>query len=251
MGSPYTPYRETDVRVLGLYLWWAFCVHRIYKSYKANLMENNNQSSVKTKNITFGLVFGWIFGILIGIPALFMLTSKPISGILFLLAAIIAFPPTYKFLKEKLHIGLSRGLKIALVLILLIMAGVSSSKSDVPSVAAEKTTTPVVAQPVIQVTAVKLAEDYKANEVAADAKYKNKVVEVTGLVNTIGKDILDTPYIALSDGGQYSFTSVQCMFSEKDESLLSTVSKGDRVTLKGTVSGKLGNVNVSGCSIVK
>jgi hypothetical protein len=214
---------------------------------------NNEDQSVKTKNITLGGVIGWLFGIgsvLVGVTSIF---TRPLSGILFLLIAAITLPPANNFLRNKIHLNLSKGLRIVLVLVLLGIAGSTFPKSDASSPVADSFKTAVVtpSQPAIQVTAVKLAADYKANEVAADAKYKNNAVEVSGLVTTIGKDILDTPYIALSDGEEYSFTSVQCMFSKGDESQLATVSKGDRVTLKGEVSGKLGNVLLKGCSIIK
>ncbi|KND50550.1 MAG: hypothetical protein AB198_01750 [Parcubacteria bacterium C7867-003] len=35
MGSPNPPYRETGMRVFGLYPWWAFCIYFInMKSFK-------------------------------------------------------------------------------------------------------------------------------------------------------------------------------------------------------------------------
>ncbi|MES2223750.1 MAG: hypothetical protein V4469_02330 [Patescibacteria group bacterium] len=215
-------------------------------------MENNNQSSVKTKNITLGSVFSWVFGVVMLLTAVSTIFTKPLSGILFLLIAIIVLPPSNKLIKEKLHINLSRGLKVFLVLVLFVIIGTTSSSNVMPSVVTDKSVSvPVPEQPAIKVTATKLLADYKANEVSADAKYKNNIVEVSGLVDTIGKDIVDTPYISLTDGSQYSFENVQCMFSKADETQLATVSKGDRLTLKGELSGKLGNVLVNGCSIVK
>jgi len=104
--------------------------------------------------------------------------------------------------------------------------------------------------PAIKVSAVTLAAAYKDNEVAADAKYKGQIVEVTGIVDSIGKDILDTPYITLSTT-QYSFENIQCMFSKTDEPELAAVTKGKSITLRGEVSGKVMNVQVNGCSIVQ
>ncbi len=124
----------------------------------------------------------------------------------------------------------------------------------------DTTTTPTAKTPVkeaasteqpIVVTATKLLADYKANEVAADATYKTKLIEVKGTVSTIGKDILDAPYIALTNGEPYSIESVQCMFAKTDEPQLATVTKGQSITLQGRVSGKLGNVLVRECKIVK
>jgi hypothetical protein len=108
-----------------------------------------------------------------------------------------------------------------------------------------------VVEPAIKVTAVKLASDYEANEVSADANYKGKTLEVTGTISTIGKDILDTPYVALSDGKQYSITSIQCMFDKSDQDQLTSLSKDTKITLQGRGAGKLGNILLRECSIVK
>ena len=218
-------------------------------------MDTNNKSSkVKTKNITFGLVFAWFFGIVVGIPAIVMLFTKTVAGILLLLSALIVLPPTYNLIKDKLHFTISKGLKIAIVIILFIIAGVvmGGSGSSVKTVTSTNPQSPQQTQPTaIKVSAAQLFSDYSANQVAADTKYKNNLVEVTGIVGNIGKDILDNPYVLLTDGQQYSLTGVQCSFSPSDNSQLATVSKGQQITLSGTVSGLMMNVEVSGCQIVK
>lgn len=113
--------------------------------------------------------------------------------------------------------------------------------------------TPVAApEPAFSLTAIKMASDYKENEVAADAKYKGKLVELSGTVDTIGKDISDTPYIAFETENQYEVINrVQCMFKDGDTQALSAVSKGQKITLRGTVSGSLGNIIVKDCQIVQ
>lgn len=102
----------------------------------------------------------------------------------------------------------------------------------------------------IKVTAAQMYADYKENEIAGDAKYKGKLIEVTGTVTSISKDILNTPYIALKTE-EYGIFQVQCMFSKSDEAQLAIIAKGSRITLRGTVTGKLGNIIVNDCSIVK
>lgn len=101
----------------------------------------------------------------------------------------------------------------------------------------------------IKVTALKLSADYKANEVAADQQYKNQLVEITGTIENIGKDILDTPYISLA--GDDIIFGIQCMFNKSDASKLVNLSKNQKITLTGKVSGKLGNVLVKDCQIVE
>ena len=103
---------------------------------------------------------------------------------------------------------------------------------------------------VIKVSAVRLSEEYDANKVAADSKYKGKILEISGIIKDIGKDILDTPYVSLQ-GRQLSLFGVQCMFARADESKLATLSKGQSIVLQGRVEGELiGNIVVRGCSII-
>lgn len=207
-------------------------------------------SEGKTKNITFGFVVSWIFGVLIGITGVMTLFKSPVSGVLFILASLIVLPPVNKYMKEKMHFSLSGVLKFFIVIIILGIAGSqmgSSAKSEVT----ESSSNTEVQTPTVKVTALQMVSDYKANEVSADAKYKGKTVEISGTVSTIGKDIMDTPYISLKTSEYDIINQVQCMFGKGDEAELANVSKGDSISLKGEVSGKLGNIIIRGCQIVK
>ena len=218
-------------------------------------MENNNQSSeVKTKNITFGLVVSWIFGVIIGVVGIFTLFSEPIPGILFVLSALIALPPVNRVVKEKMNFSLSGGLKFVVVLVLLGIAGSQmgdTAKTEVAQTSNQEEKKIEVPVATLKVTATQISEDYKANEVAADVKYKGKTVEISGLVGDIGKDILDTPYVTFQTEQYAIVNQVQCMFSKTDEQKLTNLSKGQKITLTGEVSGKLVSVIVKGCEIVE
>ena len=95
-------------------------------------------------------------------------------------------------------------------------------------------------------TANELYSEYDHNEVAADSKYKGKVVAVDGIVQDIGKDIMDDAYIVI--GGSGFLDGVQCMFTSGEQSKVANLSKGQKVSVKGEVSGKMGNVLVNKCS---
>jgi len=217
-------------------------------------MENNKESSeVKTKNITLDSIIGWIFGVIVGITGIVNIFSDPLAGLLFILAAVITLPPTNKYLKEKMHISLSKGVKIVLVLVFLGIAGSQmgeKAKSEVTQNTTQSTQKVEEVVDLPKVTAKQIVDDYKANEVSADAKYKGKEFEISGVVETIGKDIMDTPYIALESYEYAIVDKVQCMFNKGSEAELATVSKGQKITLKGEISGKLGNILVKRCEIV-
>jgi RNA polymerase subunit RPABC4/transcription elongation factor Spt4 len=101
----------------------------------------------------------------------------------------------------------------------------------------------------ISVTAEQLLEAYNENEVKADSQYKGKVLEVTGIVNTIGKDILDEAYVTVGSGEPYEVWSVQCYFGKGDLDSISELSPGDTVTISGKCSGKTLNVALKQCTV--
>ena len=97
------------------------------------------------------------------------------------------------------------------------------------------------------VSANKIYAEYKANEVKADAKYKDKVVVVNGKVTDIGKDIMDQPYVVV--GGSGFLDGCQCTFADSAVGDISGLSKGDKVSVKGKVTGYLGMVEMENCSL--
>lgn len=71
---------------------------------------------------------------------------------------------------------------------------------------------------------------------------------VTGLVDSIGKDLFDTPYVTLNSGETISFPSVQCMGS-RNSNEFAALRKGQQVNIVGVCSGKFGNILLNPCSI--
>ncbi len=144
---------------------------------------------------------------------------------------------------------------IVVVVLFIIGASGSSNKNNTSNTAgnqgSQQSSQPSPKEEAIKIAAVKLSEEYKANEVAADSKYKGKILEISGIVDSIGKDILNVPYIALKSYEYAVIDKVQCMFSKNDESKLIDVAQGQQITLRGEVSGKMGNILVNGCQIVK
>ncbi len=96
----------------------------------------------------------------------------------------------------------------------------------------------------IVVTSEALAKEYGADEKAADAKYLNKAIEVSGVVSEVDKN---------QDGGlmvilqtQDPATGIQCAMREKN----ATATKGQSVTLKGFCSGNgITGVSLTDCVI--
>jgi len=99
----------------------------------------------------------------------------------------------------------------------------------------------------IEITVSELYRTYEANEVSADEQYKGKKMAITGVVGNIGKDILDNPYISLKVN---YLQSVNCYFSDKNNKIISQISKGQKVTIIGECAGlTLTDVVVQDCEL--
>lgn len=105
-----------------------------------------------------------------------------------------------------------------------------------------------VPEPAIEVDARTLYADYEANDIAAGDKYEDKEVIVSGVIASVGRDILDDPYVALETGNPIG--SVQCMLADEEKDKAAGLAKGEGVRLRGRVDGKLLNVLVRECVIL-
>ncbi|CAB3797980.1 OB-fold protein [Pararobbsia alpina] len=96
---------------------------------------------------------------------------------------------------------------------------------------------PATAPPVIEISATELYEEYKANEVLADTKYKGRWLYVSGVVNEIGKDFTDDPYVNLF--GENEYAVVRANFAKSAVEKLATLHKGDQISLMCQGKGRL------------
>ena len=71
---------------------------------------------------------------------------------------------------------------------------------------------------------------------------------VTGVVTEIDQ-LFDQPYVTLTDGDEWSWSGVDCYFSDENKPQLAQLTKGEEVTLKGRVEEYMMSVNVRGCTI--
>lgn len=129
----------------------------------------------------------------------------------------------------------------AVVLLAFVVLAIGSTDTDTDTQEVQSQ------EPSYTLSAEQLYDEYDSNEVAADGVYKGKVIVVSGTIQDIGKDIMDEAYIII--GGQGFLDGVQCYFTEAGLSTVSQLSKGDFVTVKGEVQGKMGNVVVRKSSL--
>lgn len=89
----------------------------------------------------------------------------------------------------------------------------------------------------LPLTAAQLYADYDANEVAADQKYKGKVLRVSGAVESVDKDIADRIVIHLKSPN--SFSSVHAYLEKQYENDAASLKKEQQITVVCKGNGKL------------
>ena len=93
--------------------------------------------------------------------------------------------------------------------------------------------------------------DYEDNEVAADYKYKDKVIAISGKVVAIRQNSFDDDEIQVHlKGGKYDYNYVSWGFSGKYKPQAAALKKGDKVRIKGEGAGTMIAPRLNGCSII-
>ena len=113
-----------------------------------------------------------------------------------------------------------------------------------------RTTAEVPAEDIITLTSDQLFAEYDANDIAADKKYKGRILEVSGSVSDISRDILDNIYVTLKSG-QFEVFSIQCFFADSFEDKAAELRPDQYLTIRGRCDGKFGNVMLKDCIIVE
>lgn len=104
-------------------------------------------------------------------------------------------------------------------------AATASAPGAAPTPAA-----PATVEAPIAVTAAELWRAYDANEAAAQAKYGDHVLRVTGVVDKIDLDFLDNPIVDLKTGSE--FDQAHAGLASSARTLAKNLSKGQRVMLE-------------------
>jgi hypothetical protein len=110
---------------------------------------------------------------------------------------------------------------------------------------------PAEEEKAIMVPIGELLGSYKDNEIRSDAAYKDKWIQTTGLVGDVKKDILGSIYVTVGTGAVFEIPTVQCFFEKDQTEAVSSLSKGNKITVRGRVSGLMMNVLVKKCVLVQ
>lgn len=103
------------------------------------------------------------------------------------------------------------------------------------------------AKPDFVITATDLLKEFEKDEAAASAKYVNKIIEVSGTIESLNTGEDNTLSIILKTDSDFS--TVICTFLQaQDREEFKT---GDEISLMGECSGFLTDVLLNNCSLKK
>lgn len=100
------------------------------------------------------------------------------------------------------------------------------------------------AERVIDTSQSELLAAYAANGINADARFKNRLIRLSGTIDAIDRDVLGNPFLTFQADG---FERAQCLF--RDAKPLSGLRSGQQVTIVGRCAGKFGFILVRDCRI--
>lgn len=102
--------------------------------------------------------------------------------------------------------------------------------------------------PSYTLTSDQLFKEFKDEKTATD-KYLGKTLEITGIVEKVGKDSSGEPYIAFK--GEENLGDVQCFFPRPQSEEILKVPAWLNVTLRGKCLSKVVHVTLDNCELVK
>lgn len=104
----------------------------------------------------------------------------------------------------------------------------------------------------LKVSAEDLFDAFKSNTIAAELKYKDQTIEVTGYINKIERDIMsDEIYVALTkDKSDFNFETIDCYIKDSEVAKIANLEIGKKITFVGVCEGKsFMSVEVKDCVI--
>jgi hypothetical protein len=111
-------------------------------------------------------------------------------------------------------------------------------------------TTTIPTGGIITITAADLLGEFNANAIAAESKYKDQILEVTGIILEIGRNDLGLAY--LSFYGDIVSLITCYSFNSNWEDQLSDISEGQEVTVRGKLDEWDGLwLSLKNCSVVQ
>src|SRR5262245_33064136 len=106
----------------------------------------------------------------------------------------------------------------------------------------------------VAVTAARLLREFQDDPAAADRKYKGKYLEVSGLVERVGRTRSEAHFVILHGGDRRAKVRIECFFphaGDEVEGRLGRLGEGQTVTVRGEYGGRVSNVQMRDCVLVE
>jgi hypothetical protein len=133
------------------------------------------------------------------------------------------------------------------LIVILIIIGALVGPNQQSTGSAPGGSSGVPPKPDFNVSAPDLCREYEANSIAADLKYKGKLLEVSGTIKDINKDILNSIFVVLDSQNPESITDAQLYFSDAHEKEAARLNKGEYFGAVCRCDGKFMNVILKDC----
>jgi hypothetical protein len=102
-----------------------------------------------------------------------------------------------------------------------------------------------------EIKATDLVADFEEDETKALSTYKGKIYDITGVIEEIGSDLLDRPFVTLGkEGGVGLEGGALCKFDITKSDEISKLNVGDTITIRGKIDSFLLKVTVTDCELV-
>lgn len=172
---------------------------------------------------------------------------KPISTLLGI--GILLSPFIFSwFTLRKGYATKSKVISFVWMALVLVLYSYGSGSKGVES---NHSPSPVAAAPrqAMLVNIQEILSAYTNNEVGADNKYKGNIVQVSGIVGDIKKDLMDNLYVTLGTGKIFEIPMIQAFFDDSMNSQLGQLRKGQKLTIVCRINGLMMNVLAKDCVI--
>ncbi len=104
-------------------------------------------------------------------------------------------------------------------------------------------------KPAFRTSAPFLSQTFHTARVAADEKYRDKIIQVSGQITRIEQD--DSGQVALIlQGDPARLSGVECLIHRSQIQHIQQIQSGQRVIVKGYGAGKKVHVRLKGCLLV-
>lgn len=104
------------------------------------------------------------------------------------------------------------------------------------------------------VAAAPLLQEFRTDAAAANQKYKGKYLEISGVVERVGRDPDNVAFVILTGGDENANLKIECFFESadrKDLPRIQRLEKGQTITVRGEYDGQVNHVQVRECKLAK